>query len=794
MLVLRFACIVALLLPGLYTRAQERPPGALPPSRDSLKANLEYQMRNTMSDMEKNIFSIGKTPFFKGRIDAAINQVNQLSLFQNKLGFSPKGLLKKNFLENTSGGVEYSNRIFRQGPDDMQVFDKLVVNAGVTVAKIPLDLDFMRIDEKVQFDHSLHNLNANFSREEFINRLKSKLKEKFNPENLLKQYDQQIAALKNSASSGLKQELKNIGEKYKDLPGIPAGLLEGNWDSDLSGLMSRTLNPQLTQQVNEKKELLRQMRSRLKQGKAVDTAAVNRMSREIDQHQGITEMLEKAMEYKRNWESNALVKKIKEVKLLEKETYDKLFSDPASIKKYAAQYLPLSGLEKLFLDINKLSIGQNPVSLGPLSLQNHLSKGVNMEMNRNNKYFMMLSGRQQDPGALHNFSYADAYNYAANQVNGLRFGVGSMNASYAHVSFFTYQAMNNGVGDMSDYNPALQRTSFVATLSNRLDLGEGKYLEAELSRSAMQFSNTDPESGDNKSGVGNLVNGNGIDDIAFMVRYHGAAPQAGLQYDIKLGSVGNGYNNPGSQFLPSGQKELGLSVKKHFLKRKLQVAVRSQFREYKFSRELDNKWTHANYSIEGKWNLKKGESISLRYQPVISTRKEDGMKYTAGKMERLSVQGNFNRKLFGNYYRNTIILAYLGNNYPGVGRELTRNVSLQVNMFQNLAIGENLYYWNINYQHAKNDNELVFMNSAFTTDLGITYNLFKGINCSSGICYNEVSGWYTQAGIRQSINGSIGKKLELSLYVDGKMNIKEYSPLYYTDLLQANVFIRYLLK
>lgn len=795
---LRIACAAILMLATTIARAQEQPLTVPSINGDSLKAGIEIQMRNAMADMQKNIFNLGGKQFFKSRIDAAINRINQFDLWKESLGFNPGNLFKKKFLENTSGRAEYSHRIGRQSPDDMQVFDRMAVTAGVTLAKIPLKVDYMRIDEKVEFDHSLHNFNTNFSKDEFIGRLQARLKEKFNPKEVLKGYDLQIDALKNNAASGLKRELAGLKEKYKDIPGVPQELLNGNWDVDISSLTARTLNPQLAQQINEKKELLGQLQSRVRNGKAVDTATMSSVMREIDNHNGVMEVVARTMAYKNKWENNAVVKKIKEMKLLEQDSYEKLFKDPASIKKYAAQYLQLSGLEKLFLDVNKFSAGQNPVSMDPLTLQNHLSKGLNVEMTKKSKYFMMLSGRQQDPAALYNVNYNDVFNHTRNMVNGLRFGFGELNASYSHLSFFTYQAMPSGSDDLVGSNPAIQRTNFVATLSNRLDLGKGKYLEAELSRSAMQFSNVDPEArntdNNNKSGFGNLVNTNGLQDLAVMVRYRGAAEKAGLIYDIKVASVGNGYNNPGNQFLATGQKEMALSVKKSFLKRKLQLGLKGQMREYKFSQELNNKWVNANYTLEAKWNLKKGQSISVRYQPISNVRREDGVKYTASRMDRLSVQGNLSKTLWGNYYRSTVMLAYLRNDYHAGAAGLIRNASVQLNVFQNMAIGNNLYYWNITYQYAKNEDLFAFMNSALTTDMGITYNVFKGINCSSGLCYNDVAGWYRQAGVRQSINGNIGKKLELGLFVDGRINLREYNPLFYTDLLQANVQIKYLIK
>jgi hypothetical protein len=797
MSLLRIACAAILLLAVTGTRAQEQPLKVPSVNGDSIKAGIEMQMRNAMADMQKNIFNLGGKQFFKSRIDKAMNRINQFDIWKEGLGFNPAGLFKKKFLENTSGNVEYSNRIGRQSPDEMQVFDRTVVAAGVTLAKIPLKVDYTRIDEKVEFDHSLHNFNTNFSKDEFIGRLQARLKEKFNSKDLLKEYDLQIDALKNNASSSLKQELSGLKEKYKEIPGVPQELLNGNWDVDISSLTARTLNPQLTEQINEKKELLSQLQSRARNGKAVDTASMNSVMREIDSHNGVMEVVAKVMVHKNKWENNAIVKKIREMKLQEQGTYEKLFSNPASIRKYAAQYLQLSGLEKLFLDVKKLGIGQNPVDMDPLTLQNHLSKGLNLEMTKRNKYFMMLSGRQQDPAALYNFSYNDVFNHARNMVNGLRFGFGDLNSSYSHLSFFTYQAMPSGSDDMMGNNPAIQRTNFVATLSNRLDLGQGKYLEAELSRSAMQFRNVDPEAGNtdnNKSGFGNLINTNGLEDLAVMVRYRGAAEKAGLIYDVKVARVGNGYNNPGNHFLATGQKELAASVKKTFLKRKLQLGLKGQVREYKFSQVLNNKWVNANYTLEAKWNLKKGQSISVRYQPISNVRTEDGVKYTASRMDRLSVQGNLSKTLWGNYYRSTVMLAYLRNDYNAGAAGLIRNASLQFNVFQNMAIGNNLYYWNVTYQYAKNEDMFAFMNSALTTDMGITYNVFKGINCSSGLCYNDVAGWYRQAGVRQSINGSITKKLELGLFVDGRINLREYNPLFYTDLLQANVQIKYLIK
>jgi hypothetical protein len=80
MSLLRIACAAILMLAVTITRAQEQPLTVPSINGDSAKAGIEM-MRNAMAGMQKNIFNFGGKTFFKGRIDAAMNRINQLPFF-----------------------------------------------------------------------------------------------------------------------------------------------------------------------------------------------------------------------------------------------------------------------------------------------------------------------------------------------------------------------------------------------------------------------------------------------------------------------------------------------------------------------------------------------------------------------------------------------------------------------------------------------------------------------------------------------------------------------------------------
>ena len=215
-------------------------------------------------------------------------------------------------------------------------------------------------------------------------------------------------------------------------------------------------------------------------------------------------------------------------------------------------------------------------------------------------------------------------------------------------------------------------------------------------------------------------------------------------------------------------------------------------REFNFSDEGDRVWRNFYTVMDVRMKLRKGQSVGLRYMPNKMLRIENGQKSTVTSLERLSADGTIAQRIAGIYYRNNVTLAWQKNKYV-LGSEPVLNTSLTMSSFQNITLNGKLFYLNTQYDHANNTSQFVYFNSSFLTEAGITYMLLKKISLSSSLSYNSVKGWYSQAGIKQTVSGQLNDRFNFNIYVDARKNLKLYQPLLY-GLFRTDISINYLIK
>jgi hypothetical protein len=223
----------------------------------------------------------------------------------------------------------------------------------------------------------------------------------------------------------------------------------------------------------------------------------------------------------------------------------------------------------------------------------------------------------------------------------------------------------------------------------------------------------------------------------------------------------------------------------------LQFSARTNWRIYKFSETSNNQYRNSSHFVDIKWKLKKGQSISLRYQPLKSTRLLEGIKSVIGNTEKLTANLNLAKKIRSFQYRNNISMAYLKNKYTGNSGYDLENQSIMLTSLQSFIAGKNVFYSNTSFNKTNTRSAYFFFNTSFNSDLGITYNINQKLSASSSVNYNSVQAWYRQLAIRQSLNGELGKKLSMDIYIDIGKNIKLLQPLPYS-LLRAEWSIQYL--
>lgn len=678
-------------------------------------------------------------------------------------------------------------------PGDHAALDNVVLSSSWSVASIPFDIQFNNQTWTDISRNNFSNLSLQFNRENYLNQLKKKLKGNADAGELLSNLKNPADALRQQASALLQKDLDAINKNYNGILESKIkemGDLKGMLNKNMVELRQQVINNEYVKAIQEKEQLLTTLQYQKNSGQITDAQQLAALEQEINSMKGATALVAAVEAHKKKWESSGLLNRIKQLDLLQKDQVEKLMNDPATTIRQAKQQLNLSGLQRFFLKMSNLNIGQNTLSESPLSVQHLLNKGINTEFFNNNRFLLLGMGKTQSLNGILDMPFTDNLSALDGISRTLRMGLGNTGAAHTHLSLMSY---SQSFGSFDGFSPVNNfRNSLITTISNQLPIGARGVLKTEVSRSATtyQYLNNTDSSLPDKSAAQRIFSGDDLfKNMAFAISYDDELEDKGIAYGVHVNKTANGYTNPGSVFLNAGGQELGFNFRKSFWKRKLQASIRSEVREFKYSEDYDRRYRNFYTVMDLRLRLKKGQSLTVRYIPNRMTRIEDGKKSRTNLVDRLSVEGNFAKKIAGNYYRNTLSLSWQKNIYA-LGIEMLSNTALLLSSFQNYTIGNKLLYLNSNYNFANNPSEYVYFNSSFLGEAGITYLLFKKISSSSAVTYNSVSGWYRQMGIRQTISNQLNNRFNLNLYIDARKNLALYQPLLY-GLFRADISIQY---
>lgn len=674
------------------------------------------------------------------------------------------------------------------------------MNSEWMVAGIPVSFN---LDNQFFADlenYSANNFDFRFDKDAYLSQVKKKLAGKLDPSSMINNMEDPLKIVKEKAGQLLKKDLSDLVSNYnglldQDVEGImrnPASLFSG----DMKELRQRFLSNELVQKVYQSEVMLSALQQKGNMGEKVNPEDITKLRASVQKLKGLQEMLLKIEEHKSKRENSGMVKKIKEFELLKKNKISQLINDPSFIRKKAKEHLSLKGVQKLFLNVNRLNIGRDALLLSPMSFQHFLHNGISTEfLNNKGKTFMLVAGKQKDINSVLDQGFTG--NLASNngQVKAARIGLLSSGTSTSHMSVSSFnQSMSNQLGML---NTNEFRRILVTTISNKLSIGQKGFIEVDLSRSATAYQQNN-NAGDsllkpknNLSGI--LSSENFMANTALSVKYADENTEKGLAYQFNFSKVANGYNNPGNSFLNGGSTEAGTQLRKSFFKNRMQLSFRGNVRDYKYNDEIDSRWRNVYMVLDGKWRMRKGQHIGIRYQPNRMKRIEEGVKSIVTSIERLSVESNLYKKIGKTGYRNYLTLGWQKNIYALSATENISNSSLQVNSFQNITIGKNLVYANVSYTSSNNSSAYVYFNTSLNTDIGYSFQLFKKITASSGIVYASVNEWYQQLGIRQGLSGQLNEKFYVNIYVDARKNLKLVQPLWNSPV-RADISIKYVLK
>ena len=728
-----------------------------------------------------------------------------------------KGIVNKDYLLN---GIREMNSMTFKRPFQLQEFE--LSNSGQYAPLFPDTIRsyFMNtfsvsssmllggIPFAVSYQHQYHQVpafdamnrslfSAKFDKTAYVNKLKSFIPD-FDPKSLLPSTDNIWQTVKQKGELVLKQEINAIETKFKGLLDTATAFkqVENVFEKNVQSYVQEYLDPAYLQTITNATTAYTNYQQRITAGESIDTMLFKEAEKIVLRHKASQEVLVKITEHKRKWDESGFGEKLKAEELLNVQKIQQLAKDPKAVLKEAEKYVNLSQLQRLFLKFNKLNIGQTGVDMSPLTLQNYIGNGINGDLvTKRNTFLAFNGGRQKDMLSVFDKQFTNPLvNNESNSI-GFRTGKGEIGKTFTHVSFNMYdqQQIQNPV--FSSSSP--DRRTVVATISSGFDLGAYGYVEAEVSRSSAGYkNNADPvDSMQQKvNPTEGLFNAHSIgESLAFSLNYKGEIEKFDLQHSIQISSTPNGYTNPGSTLLQRGQKNLAVDLKKYFFERKFVLTLKANLKSFSFGTTEEKKWIHSSYFVDARYKMKKGQSVSLRYQPNQFVQVTKGERQLYTKTERLSVDAVVGTKVFRKTYRNNLSLAYTSNSFALTQGSMASVKSLLLNTTQTLSFGKTALNITGVYNYVNNTTDFVFFNSSLNCDAGISYTLLKHFSASTSIGYASTNGWYKQLSYKQGLSGNLHEQFDVSIYVDFRKNLKLYQPIY-TGTTRAEFSLFYTIK
>jgi hypothetical protein len=757
---------------------------------DSLPGQLLKSSVRSVNNVHKTISSQ-----MRGRIEQKIGEwkkalsvrsmIPTRSVSLEKISADYTGITDTSFLQSGSYYYRHDARI----------------SSAWSVMDIPFSTGFQHQYVNDGFSGSMFNIDLRFDKELHLRKMQQRIRNQIDMSAITNPFGDPVELLKNQAKQSLSADLKSVSASFD-------GVLEGDlqsmmnnpemlFNTNMQQWKQQLLSEDFVGQVNQQQDLLRSLRERKALGGTVDDKELKQLELSTSKLTARQELIKRIAEHRERWENSGLLKKMKESEMLKAERIGQALKDPAFIRSEARRLVPLKGLERFFLNVNRLNIGRDALSLSPMSFQHFLHNGISTEfIGGKGQTFMFMAGKQKDFASVADNGFEQSLFSNNSQMKAFRFGFpqGKRSASQVTVSSFN-QSMNSMLG--SPFTADGFRKILVTTISNQINLSKTGLLTVDLSRSATSYQ----ESGAGSDSVfktnnpfNRILSGdNFMDNTALAVRFSDEISSRNLSYQFNFSKVANGYNNPGNTFLAGGSMEIGGGFRKTVLQQRLQISFRSNLKEYNYNDDLDRKWKNMYAVADVKWKMKKGQHIGIRYQPNRMIRVENGSSFTASVTDRLSVESNLYKKLGRHSYRNFVTMAYQFNRYMYSTADIVSATSFQLSSFQNFNIGSRLLYANISYTMADNRSQYVFFNSSFNGDLGCSYNFLKKINASSGLVYSSVNEWYQQLGLRQTVSGNLGEHFSVSMFVDYRKNIRVTQSMW-NQPVRADIALKYMFK
>jgi hypothetical protein len=709
---------------------------------------------------------------FEGSKPVAINKISataEYTYFQDPYGVEP------GVFQGITGIMSYS------------------VDYGVAFSGMPFTMS-------VRENNGINSLNYtpfqnfykfNFNHEQYLQTLRNKLLEKLSPEALMNSALRRVNIIRNNYETELKGEITRTQQEYvktyKSTVTVPAGATNLS-ATDMGALRTQLMPADSIRNYQKEMTRLQDMIDKRNStgpasnpgasagagNAAGQDSAYQATLANVRRYETMEQIYNKIVAYRKKFMDNPLVKQLLSQSSYSPGAMKTYLSDPKNLSQVLDDQTSLSTMQRLFVNIKQLDLGQNAVQSGELNVQNVINTGANTEFQNRTSSVGVIYGQNN---TVNNWQQAGLTSQVTQYTNltGFKLGTGTGSPVNESISFDFFQLNNapGGAGQTgSSWLPVAPHQDGAITLNTGFQLGPQHTVTLELSKSFGSYQNSGTDSAGtviSKEPGGSVFNGAGKANYAAILNYTGTL----LKTDIKLYAkkVGLGYYNPGNPLLHSGETELKLSLARRLLKQKLTLKYEGDYRRQVFDPYSNFTYTAWSGKLQAGYKIDKYDKVNLTYQRSDYQSDFYGQLPAYGLSSRLQLDGACRFVLDGNRVMNNITISRQQTDIPlTIGGNYLDN-SLLITNTSTFTVHKNPLSVTI-LSNTSNNNSYYFNTSLFSTEANYGYVLPGWPRMSSGLGYYYNEGWNVQAGVRQQVSAIIQKKISLDFLVSYKKAIR----------------------
>ncbi len=659
------------------------------------------------------------------------------------------------------------------------------VNAGITVAGMPFDFSFKGNNGFYDFGNPSFSdfYKFNFDHEKYIESIKSKALEKIKPEAISSLVLNRISNIREKYEKKLENEIagikKDLQDEYSSEIKLPADVTNLSV-TDLATLKSKIITSEEIENYKQSSDHLQELIKSKSAASLAGDSVFTKMTSNVKKYEALEKVYTKILKAKGEFENNKVIKKLKENLPSSPADFKSYLNDRGNLKKVLKDQASLSSIQRLFLNITRLDIGQSAMQSGDFSLQNLMNKGVNAEFQDDKRSVGFVYGSNKN--TVNNWLQGGVTSATSNEfssVTGFKFGSGYANNIQQSVSvnFFDFKTEPTveANGPQANYLALPRRKDAVISYNAGFTIAGIHKFNIDLSKSFGAFTdNTNVDSSINKTNpFSSLFTNTGKANFAAAFDYDGELLNTEVNVSIK--KVGMGYNNPGNYLLRKGETQLGLGLSKRIFQEKLSVKIRLDYRKQNFDPAKNYSYRSLSNKIQLGYKISRSSKIGITYQASSYLSEFSGKNNAYGGTSRFQCDGSYKIFVAGKKIINNTVINYQRFNFPSLSGVNYTAGSFMFTHTASVLLNTNLLSFTV-MANSSDNSSYYFNTSMLNLESNYAYPLPGNIKMSSSAGYYVNDGWNRQLGIKQQLGVELFKNMSIDIEAGYRKAIQVTKP------------------